>query len=182
MKLLRRQNQNEGGLTRSGGSGQPMELNRIRSEINRLFEDPFSLLSPDTSFFEGWTPAVDVHEDKDKFLVRAELPGMRKEDIDVSLDGNTLTISGERKEEREDKRGDTYRSERFFGRFQRTIALPSTVDANKIEAKYENGILNVTLPKTEEAKRKQIQVQGSDGAQNTQGSQSGRGSRGKQLQ
>ena len=164
-----------------GDSGQSMELNRLRSEINRLFEDPFSLLTPDTSFFEGWTPAVDVVEDKDKFAVRAELPGMKKEDIEVSLDGDTLTIAGERKEEKEDKRGDTYRSERFFGRFQRTITLPSTVDPNKIEAKYENGVLNITLPKTEEAKRKQIQVQGGDGSQDSQGTQ-GKGSRGRQSQ
>src|SRR6266478_4976204 len=128
MKLARRERQERGALA-------PFtELNRIRNEIDRLFEDPFNLIAPGRSFFEGWTPSVDVYEDKDKVSVRAELPGMRKEDIEVSLDGNTLTICGERKQEEEHKEGETYRSERYFGRFQRSITLPTAVEANKIQA------------------------------------------------
>ena len=134
------------------------ELNRIRSEIDRFFEDPFSLVSPTTSFFEGWVPAVDVYEDKDKFSVKAELPGMKKEDLDIALQGNTLTISGERKHEEEKKEGENYRSERYFGRFQRSLTLPAPVDARKIQASYKDGILTITLPKSEEAKPKQIPV------------------------
>jgi len=86
------------------------------------------------------------------------LPGMKREDIDVALDGNTLTLSGERKQEEEKREGESYRSERYFGRFQRSITLPTEVQANKIEAAYKDGVLTVTLPKSEEAKPKQIPV------------------------
>ena len=160
MKLIRGQRQDRGDLTQSRGGGvAPFNnLNRIRSEIDRIFQDPFSLLTQGTSFFEGWTPALDIYEDKDKYVAKAELPGMKKEDIDVSLEGDTLTISGERKQEEEKKEGDTYRSERYFGRFQRTVTLPTAVDANKIKATYKDGVLTVTVPKTEEAKPKQIEV------------------------
>jgi HSP20 family protein len=139
-----------------GQSG--FELNRLHREIDRLFEEPFGFLTPSTSFFEGWTPAVDIYEDNDKYVLKAELPGMKKEDIDVSLDGSTLTVSGERKHEEEKKEGESYRSERFFGRFQRSVTLPAAIQANKIDATYKDGILTITLPKAEEAKRKQIQV------------------------
>ena len=160
MKLTRRERQDRGALApfRGGGWSPLNELGRIRSQIERLFENPFDLVVPSTGFFEGWTPAVDVHEDKDKYVVKAEVPGMKKEDIDVSLDGSTLTISGERKHEQERKEDETYRSERFFGRFQRNITLPAAVDASKIDANYKDGVLTITLPKSEEAKPKQIQV------------------------
>ena len=158
MKLLRRERGDRGATSGQGGSGPGLELNRLRHEIDRLFEEPFSSLAPSTSFFEGWSPAVDIYEDKDKYTVKAELPGMKKEDIDVSLDGDTLTISGERKEEAEKKEGEGYRSERFFGRFQRSVTLPTAVQSNKIEAAYKDGILTVNVPKSEEAKPKQIQV------------------------
>jgi HSP20 family protein len=83
---------------------------------------------------------------------------MKREEIDVSLANDTLTISGERKSEQETKDAETYRSERYFGRFQRSITLPQPVDSNKIQATYKDGILTVTCPKSEEAKRKQIEV------------------------
>src|SRR4051794_32675935 len=109
MKLIRREKQDRGAVTRGQGGGAPnLELNRLRQQIDSLVEDPFSLLAPGTSFFEGWTPPVDVFEDKDKYVLRAEIPGMKKEDIEVSLDGNTLTISGERTQEEEKKEGETY--------------------------------------------------------------------------
>jgi HSP20 family protein len=160
MKLARGQREDRGSLTpRNWGGGRPAnELSRIRDQINRIFEDPLGWLAPDTSFFEGWEPTVDIFEDKDNITVRAELPGMRKEDISVSLDGNTLTISGERKREDEQREGDTYRAERFFGRFQRSITLPRAVDQQKIQATYRDGVLTIKLPKSEEAKPKQIDV------------------------
>ena len=161
MKLLRRERQDRGALAPSNwGGGTPpfTALNRIRNEIERIFEDPFSLTAPSTSFFEGWEPSVDVYEDKDKITVKAELPGMKKEDITVALDGDTLTISGERKHEEEHKDKETYRSERYFGRFQRSITLSQQVDPRKIQANYKDGVLTVTLPKSEEAKPKQIEV------------------------
>ena len=98
----------------------------------------------------------------DKFVVTAELPGMKKEDIDISMDGNTLCICGERKEEKEERQGtEVQRSERYYGRFQRNITLAQSVDPNKIDAKYKDGVLTINLPKTEESKRKQIPVKAS---------------------
>jgi HSP20 family protein len=152
MKLAKRHKNDQGALSPRN------DLNQIRREINRLFEDPFDLLVPGTSFFEGWEPTIDVYEDKDKTTLRAELPGMKQEDIDVSLEGNTLILSGERKQEEEHKEGQTYRSERFFGRFQRTITLPQPVDPGKIKASYKDGVLTIELPKSEEAKQKRIEV------------------------
>jgi len=159
MKLALRERRNPGALAPfQGGSAPVTELNRLRREIDRLFQEPFGFLAPGTSFFEGWSPAVDIYEDKDKYIVKAELPGMKKEDIDAALDGATLTISGERREEEEKRDGENYRSERFFGRFQRSVTLPTAVQPNKIEASYKDGVLTVTLPKSEEAKPKQIPV------------------------
>ena len=159
MKLTRQERQEHGALSPSQGGLTPgTELNRLRREIDRLFEEPFGFLSRGTSFFEGWTPAVDIYEDKDKYTIKAELPGMNKEDIEVSLDGDTLTISGERKQEEEKKEKEGYRSERFFGRFQRSVTLPAAVQADKLEATYKDGVLTVTAPKSEEAKPKQIPV------------------------
>jgi HSP20 family protein len=158
MKLTRReQRQDRGAMTPSSGGGWP-ELSRIRSEINRIFEDPFSMAWPSTSFYEGWAPPVDIYEDKDKYIVKAEVPGMRKEDLNVTLDGNTLSISGERKAEEEKREGESYRAERFFGRFQRSVTLPMAVAEDKIQATYKDGVLSIQVPKSEEAKPKQIQV------------------------
>ena len=133
-------------------------LSTLRNEIDRLFESPLSELARASQFMSGAAPALDVYEDKENFVVKAELPGMKKEDIDVSLHDGSLTISGERTEEKVEK-GERYRSERFFGRFQRIVALPASVDAARIKAQYKDGVLTVTLPKAEEAKPKQIDVQ-----------------------
>ncbi len=106
----------------------------------------------------GWIPAIDVFEKDDKFVVKAELPGMKEEDIDVSVVGDTLTIKGEKEMETETKEEDYYQWERAYGSFYRAIPLPSTVDASKIEASYEDGVLEVTLPKAAEVKPKKITV------------------------
>jgi HSP20 family protein len=160
MRLSRRKREDQGALTPYGWGAQTpfQELNRIRHEINQIFGDPLGLLAPSTSFFESGEPMIDVYEDKDKITVKAEVPGMKKEEIDVSLQGNTLTIAGERKREEEQKTVESYRSERYFGRFQRSITLPAPVDANKIQATYKEGVLTVNLPKAEEAKPKQVPI------------------------
>ncbi|MHC1767619.1 MAG: Hsp20/alpha crystallin family protein [Verrucomicrobiia bacterium] len=132
----------------------------LRDEINRLFDVPFGDLNRDSEFF-GWAPAVDVYEDKDSLVVQAELPGMKKEDIELSFHEGCLILSGERKLESENGDGESSRSERFFGRFQRSIELPKRVDANAASATYRDGILTVRLPKAEEAKPKQITVKAS---------------------
>jgi len=106
----------------------------------------------------GWTPALDVFEKDDKFVVKAELPGMKEKDIDVSVVGDTLTIKGEKKSETELKEEDYYCCEHSYGKFYRSIALPSTVNTAKIEANFENGILEVSLPKAPEVKPKKIAI------------------------
>ena len=108
------------------------KLTNLRDEIDRLFEVPLAELARSSQLLSGWTPAFDLFEDKDNVYVRAELPGMRKEEIDLSLHNGSLSISGERKSEEELKNAEVYRSERFFGRFQRTITLPTPVAADKI--------------------------------------------------
>jgi HSP20 family protein len=123
-----------------------------------LFESPLAELARTSQILSGWTPALDLYEDKDNFVVKAELPGMKREDIEVSLHEGSLSISGERKSEEKHADAEVYRTERFFGRFQRTVTLPTPVAAAKVKAAYKDGVLTITLPKTEEAKPKQIEV------------------------
>ena len=130
-------------------------LASLRDEMNRLFD--FSWPSRDSGLFSGWSPALDLYQNNDNVVVRVELPGMRKEDIEISLQDGMLTISGERNSETAE--GDkAERTERYVGKFRRSISLPTQVDASKVTATYRDGILTVTLPKAEEAKPKQIQV------------------------
>jgi len=133
-------------------------LTSLRDEIDRLFEQPLTDLARTSRLLSGWTPAVDLYEDKDNVYVKAELPGMKKEDIEVSFHNGTLSLSGERKSEGKHEDAEVYRSERFFGRFQRTVTLPTPVAADNVKAQYKDGILIITLPKTEEAKPKHIDV------------------------
>ena len=135
------------------------DLSMLQDRMNRLFDDAGrTWRSDEPASTTTWSPAVDILETEGEIVVKAELPGMKKEDIDVSLHDGALSISGERTEEKVEN-GEVYRSERFFGRFQRSVALPASVDATKIKAQYKDGVLTVTLPKAEEAKPKQIDVQ-----------------------
>jgi HSP20 family protein len=120
----------------------------LQDQLNQLFE------AQTTSAL----PALDVQENKDNFTVRVELPGLRREDIEVSLEDGTLTISGERKAETPAEGTEVLRQERFFGKFSRALNLPAPVAADKVKAQYKDGILTVTLAKVEEAKPKQILV------------------------
>lgn len=130
----------------------------LREEMNRLFELPTMAASArQTQLFNGWTPALDVYQNADHVVAVVELPGMRKEEIEISLHDGILTIAGER----ESSSGETdqaERTERFVGKFRRTITLPTQVDAGKVSASYKDGVLTVTLPKAEEAKPKKIEV------------------------
>src|SRR3989442_13353885 len=121
-------------------------LSSLRDEIDRFFESPLSTLTEATQpFLSGWLPAVDLFEDKDNLTVKAELPGMKREEIDISLHDGVLTLSGERKAETKHEDAEVCRSERFLGRFHRTLALPSAVDATQTKATYKDGILTVVL-------------------------------------
>jgi len=133
-------------------------LTSLRDEIDRLFESPLAELARSSQLLSGWTPALDIFEDKDNVIVKAELPGMKREEIQVSLHDGSLSISGERKSESKHEDAEVYRAERFVGRLQRTVSLPTPVAADKVKAQYKDGILTVTLPKTEEAKPRQIEV------------------------
>lgn len=136
------------------------DLTRFKSNIDDLFD----------SFFKGWDfpaatqggvwPAMDIAEKENEIELKAELPGCKPDDIDISVNGNILTISGEKKEEKEDKDKGYYYAERSYGQFRRDVNLPSEVDPDKIEATYKDGILNVTLPKAEGAQTKKIKVKG----------------------
>jgi HSP20 family protein len=136
-------------------------LNRwanLRDDLDTLLELPFLMGGGrQAQLFSGWTPALDLYQNNDNIVAVVELPGLRKEDIEISLHDGTLTIGGERKEETGNGDSAT-RTERFTGKFRRSVTLPTRVDANKVNASYKDGILTVTLPKAEEAKPKQIQV------------------------
>jgi HSP20 family protein len=136
-------------------------LTNLRDEIDRLFEAPLAELTRTSPLLSGWSPALDIFEEKDNVVVKAELPGMKKEQIEVSLHDGSLSISGERKSEGDHTEAEVYRAERFVGRFQRTVTLPMQVAGDKVKAQYKDGVLTITLPKAEEAKPKQIDVNAS---------------------
>jgi len=130
----------------------------LRNDLDTLLDLPFwSGPSHQSQLFNGWAPALDLHQSNDNIVAVVEVPGMRKEDIEISLQDGMLIISGERKEETKQENGST-RTERYTGKFRRSITLPSRVDVNKVNATYKDGILTVTLPKAEEAKPKQIKI------------------------
>ena len=134
-------------------------MTTLHNEIDQLFDFAFGqLLGSESGNLEAWAPAVDLYDDKDVVTVKAEVPGMKKEDFQINLQDGFLTISGERKNEQQAESGASYRTERFVGRFQRSISLPGEVDPEKIKATYTDGILTVTLPKSEKAKPKQIPI------------------------
>jgi len=151
MNIIRYHNQGRSDLTHAFD-----RFAALRDEMDRLFDSSFGPVVRTPGSFGRWTPALDVYQDKDQFTVVAELPGLKKENIELALHNGVLTISGERKQEKKGEEG--CRNERFFGRFQRSVTLPTSVDGNKVKATYQDGILKVVLPKAEEAKPKQIEV------------------------
>ncbi len=140
------------------------EFMDMERRMNELIRHPSLALRQPLTWWRvpteemAWMPALEIYEKEDKFTVRAELPGMKKEDIDISVLGDTLTIKGERKAESEVKDEDYHRCELCYGKFSRAVTLPSAVKAEKVEASYEDGILEITLPKAAEAKPKKIAV------------------------
>lgn len=140
------------------------DLSRLRDEMERTFDrffaDPlaFGMIEPKALRSEGWIPAIDVSETDTEVTIRAEVPGIASKDLDISVSGNTLNIAGE-KEEKSETKDDGYRCcERRFGSFRRSIDLPDTVDADKIKAESDNGVLTIRIPKKPGAKPKQIEV------------------------
>ncbi len=133
----------------------------LQQEMNRLFDDFFSAdfgLTPFKGFglsegFGAFNPSIDVTENDKEIKVSAELPGLSEDDIEVSLSGDTLTISGEKKAEKEDKGKNYYKMERSYGSFRRVIPLPCEVETDKVNAAFKKGVLNIVLPKTPQAQK-----------------------------
>ncbi len=134
-------------------------ISSLQNEMNRMLDQFFRGEVPEFSLESGtWLPPVDLSETADKVIVKVEVPGIDPKEIDISIQDNTLLIKGEKKEEKEEKGKNYYRMERRYGNFSRSIALPASIDANKVSAECKNGVLEITLQKKEEVKPKQISV------------------------
>jgi HSP20 family protein len=136
------------------------ELSSLQNEMNRLFNTVFD--APATPGNGGtmrrWVPAMDLLETADHFVLRADLPGMTQEDVKIELEDSTLTVTGERKSEHEDKQEGYYRVERAFGSFSRSLTLPKGINADAVTASFENGVLEIRVPKPEERKPRRISI------------------------
>ncbi len=150
-------------MTMQRWRGGPATMWRPFEEMERFMDEfmrgwPAWQRTPTEGMGMTWTPNIEMFDKQDNIVVRAELPGMKRDDINISVTGDTLTISGERKTESSVKGEDYYRSELSYGKFSRSITLPTMVEADKINATYENGILEITLPKSEKVKPRKIQI------------------------
>ena len=133
-------------------------------EVNRLFNTLFDIR--DTSGVQRWVPAMDLTEADDHFVLRADLPGLGEDDVSIEIQDDTLTISGERKTEHEERTGGWYRVERSFGRFSRSLSLPEGVDADAVSAEVDKGVLEVRIPKPAERKPRRVAIKaGGNGTQ-----------------
>lgn len=140
------------------------DLRTLQEEVNRLFSTNLSRAFDDEGIGRGaWAPSVDIYENKDNIVLEAELPGMKQEDFDLSIENNVITLRGERKFEKTDETDNYHRVERSYGSFTRSFTLPQTVSAEGATAEYNNGVLRVMLPKKEETKSRRIQVTGAGG-------------------
>jgi HSP20 family protein len=137
------------------------DLRTLQEELNRLFSTNLSRAFDDEGIGRGaWAPSIDIYENKDHIVLEAELPGMKQEDFDLSIENNVITLRGERKFEKTDETDNYHRVERSYGAFTRSFTLPQTVSAEGATAEYNNGVLRVTLPKREETKSRRIEVTG----------------------
>lgn len=131
----------------------------LEERVNRMFGDLVPQRTRREDLIGGWEPAVDVYETEKDFVLKAEIPEVEEKDVHVSMEGNILTISGERRKEEEIKEENYHRTERYYGSFCRSFALPDTVDREKIKATYKGGVMKLTLPKKEAVKPKEIKVE-----------------------
>ncbi len=135
------------------------ELRAMQEQMNRLLDLAWNR-EPGEEMREGvWQPPVDIFEDAESLVIKAELPGIDQKDIDVRIEDNTLTLRGERKHDQEVRKENYHRVERYYGSFQRSFSLPATIDQEKVKASCDRGVLTVILPKKEEKKPKQITVE-----------------------
>ena len=140
------------------------ELGTLQTEMNRLFNTVFDGPAPSGAAMRRWMPAMDLVESDDHFVLRADLPGMSEDDVNIELEDSTLTISGERKSEHETKNEGFYRVERATGAFSRSLTLPKGVDPEAVTARFDRGVLEVRIPKPAERKPRRISIGGSEPA------------------
>jgi HSP20 family protein len=135
------------------------DLMSLQDEMNQMFDEFFGrpMMTPEWTD-KAWNPSVDVSETKDKVVITADMPGMTKDDVKITIQDHTLTLEGEKRREKDEKDKNYHRVERSYGFFHRSFTLPAAVKADKIKAIYKDGVLSVTLPKVEEAKPKEIPV------------------------
>ena len=145
------------------------DLRSLQDEVNRLFSTNVSrVFGEDEGIARGaWNPTVDIYENKDQIVIEAELPGMNREDFDLSFENNVITLRGERHFEKKDESDNYHRVERSYGSFTRSFTLPPTVSGEGITAEYRNGVLRITLPKREEVKARRIEIAGESGEAKT---------------
>src|SRR5947207_9980669 len=135
------------------------DLRSLQDEVNRLFTSNLTRSFDDEGIARGaWSPSVDIFENKDHIVLEAELPGMNREDFELSVENNVITLRGERHFEKKDESDNYHRVERSYGSFTRSFTLPNTVSAERANAEYSNGVLRVTLPKREETKARRIEI------------------------
>ncbi|HEV7857342.1 MAG TPA: Hsp20/alpha crystallin family protein [Pyrinomonadaceae bacterium] len=140
------------------------DLRSLQDEVNRLFSTNLTRNFGDEGIARGaWNPSVDIFENKDQIVLEAELPGMNREDFELTIENNVITLRGERRFEKKDESDNYHRVERSYGSFTRSFTLPQSVTAEKAAAEYRNGVLRVTLPKREEIKARRIEIQGESG-------------------
>ena len=135
---------------------EPLELEDVQNRLSTLFGRRTN--GRDEITLADWAPLADITEDEKEYLIKVELPDVKKEDVKVTVENGVLTISGERKFEKEEKKKKYHRVERAYGSFMRSFSLPDQADASKVKAEFKNGMLTVHLPKSEKAKPKQIEV------------------------
>src|SRR3954468_14146228 len=136
------------------------ELSSLQNEMNRLFNTVFD--TPSTGATRRWVPAMDLVETAEAFVLRADLPGLTQDDVNIEIEDNVLTVSGERKAEHESKEEGFYRLERAFGAFSRSLTLPKGVNAEAVAASFTNGVLEVRIPKPEQTKPRRIEIAAGD--------------------
>lgn len=141
-------------------AARPAQANHSWREINRVLDQTFGLANGDGWFDRAWAPAADVTEDAKRFVISLEIPGVRADEVKIQLDDNRLIVSGEKKHETDERTDRLHRFERQFGSFSRTFTLPDTVDTDAIEARAQNGVLTLTVPKVEKAQPRSIPVVG----------------------
>jgi HSP20 family protein len=135
------------------------DLVTIQDRINNLFEGSMGYKDDKSLASTTWKPLVDIFEDEQAITIKAELPEVDEKDVQINLDNNMLTIKGERKLEKEEKKESYHRVERYYGSFQRSFELPTTVDGDNIAASYDKGVLKIVLPKKEDSQPKKVQIE-----------------------